>query len=212
MKKLYKTAALCTAICAMAALVQTASAVSINSVTLNSTGPANPDVTFNDWASEPGVAVAIPGGTLIYETAIIMVGTTGVGAQPWPGNTRYLSVMEGGTATFTFTGTRSFFGLQWGSVDDYNTITFRLGGNSQDSFTGDDIKAWAGDLILNTGNQGVNGSAYVTFVGAFDTVVLTSSQNSFEVDNISVPEGGGTLALLGGVLAMVGLFSRKIRK
>ena len=69
----------------------------------------------------------------------------------------------------------------------------------------------AAALILNSGNQGLNGSAFVTFSGSFDKVVLTSSQNSFEIDNISVPDGGSTLALLGCALGMAGLVSRRVR-
>ena len=45
----------------------------------------------------------------------------------------------------------------------------------------------------------INGSAYVTFGnGYFDEVVFTSSDNSFEIDNISVPDSGATIKLPNG--------------
>jgi hypothetical protein len=201
----------------MVAMVQTASAVSISSVTLNSAGPGSPDVTFEGWPDGPQSGLLIPGGTLSYNYATIVQGppNNNVGARPYPGDSDYLdylSVKAGGNATFVFTDTRSSFGLQWGSVDTYNTIEFFLGAASQGAFTGTHIDLLAPTLILNSGNQGVNGSAYVTFSGQFDKVVLTSSQNSFEVDNISVPDGGSTLALLGGALVLVGAVSRRFRK
>lgn len=203
-----------TAVGAFTAMVQTANAVSISSVVLNSGGPALPDITFQGLGDGPQSGLVIPGGTLSYDNAVIVQdGSNGAGARPYPGPATgddYLSVKAGGNATFLFGSTQSSFAFLWGSVDTYNTITFFDGATST-SFVGNDIKAMAAALILNSGNQGVNGSAFVTFSGSFDKVVLTSGQNSFEIDNISVPDGGSTLALLGCALGVMGLVSRRLR-
>lgn len=202
----------------MAATIQSANAVVIiSSVVLNSGGPGVPDITFQGLGDGPQSGLSIPGGTLGYNNAVIVPdGTDGAGARPYPpgGNNTgddYLSVKAGGSATFKFTGNQTTFSFLWGSVDTYNTITFHDGASTY-SFTGTQVDAIAPTLILNSGNQGVNGSAFVSFTGNFDKVVLTSTQNSFEIDNVSVPDGGSTLILLGGTFGLLGLVTRKIRK
>jgi hypothetical protein len=98
-----------------------------------------------------------------------------------------------------------YFGLLWGSVDGYNTLSFYNGATLLFSFTGDQLLAGA------NGDQGVNGTLYanITTDGtAFNRVVATSSQYAFEFDNLafsrdvpSVPDAGSTLLLLGVSLA-----------
>lgn len=74
------------------------------------------------------------------------------------------------------------FGLYWGSIDEYNVVTFYNNGGLVTSYNGAQIAG----LIAN-GNQVADSSnRYVTFTDIiFDKVVLSSSTNSFEVDNIS---------------------------
>ena len=170
------------------------------------------DVTFEGYANGPQgpFAIPIPGGTLEYNNAVIVQDDgNSAGAIPFPhGNGDYLSVKAGGVATFSFTSPYSSFGFQWGSIDAYNTIEFFLGGGSVGSFTGSDVVS---SPVAANGNQGLNGSAFVTFGGLFDTVVLTSTQNSFEIDNVSVSDGGMTLALLGLTLSGLAIVRRKTR-
>jgi len=97
--------------------------------------------------------------------------------------TNYLSVGAGGTETISFTHDQNAFGLYWGSVDSFNTISFYHEGTLVASYTGANIAP-----LFPTGNQGsFSSNGYVEFagLGQFDKAVLGSSSNAFEVDNIS---------------------------
>jgi hypothetical protein len=118
--------------------------------------------------------------------------------------TNYLTTGTG-SVTLDFGASLSYLGLLWGSVDDYNTIEFFNGASLVGSFTGMDV------LALPNGDQGPGGSVYVNFndlEGTFTKVVLTSSTNAFEIDNVainpvSVPDSGATVGLVGlGLLAL----------
>lgn len=106
-----------------------------------------------------------------------------------------------------------YFGLLWGSVDDYNTLSFFDGDTLVGQITGSDVTA------SPNGDQGVNGTLYVNITStlAFNKIVATSSQFAFEFDNLAfsernpddVPEPG-TLALLGlGLLGAGALRARR---
>lgn len=102
--------------------------------------------------------------------------------------TPYLSVFGGTTQTITFTGaTAVALGLYVGSLDDYNTITFKFAAGPDQIFTGNQIAAATGMNTThpNTVGQQSNGFLLFSGLGAFTSVVLASSQNSFEVDNIA---------------------------
>jgi hypothetical protein len=131
----------------------------------------------------------------------------GFGAQgPGADNTRYLSTGIG-SIVFDFTSNQTYFGLLWGSVDDYNTLSFYNGAALVGQYNGSQIWAAA------NGDQGTQGTFYVNFddvSGSFNKVVASSTQYAFEIDNIaynsrSVPDAGSTAALLG--LGLVGLMS-----
>lgn len=131
--------------------------------------------------------------------------------QPNGANTtNYLSTGTG-SITLDFGASQSYLGLLWGSVDDYNTIEFFNGLTSVGSFTGADV------LGLPNGDQGPGGSVYVNFndlEGVFTSVVLTSTTNAFEIDNVAinsvgVPDGGATVTLLGLALVALAAVRRK---
>jgi hypothetical protein len=115
----------------------------------------------------------------------------GNGAPPAnsiPAGTPYLSVLGGGSATYTFSGDVSAFEFDWGSVDGYNTLTI----NS----TGADPIIVPGLSFPNAanGNQvdpGTNGLFRVTGTDGerFTSVTFASSSNSFEVDNLATNVG-----------------------
>lgn len=125
--------------------------------------------------------------------------------------TKYLSTGIG-SVVLDFSTQQNYFGLLWGSVDDYNTLSFYNGGSLVGSFTGLDVWASA------NGHQGQQGTFYVNFYnldGYFDRVVASSTQYAFEFDNIAynangVPEGGTTLSLIG--LALAGLVALRRRR
>ncbi len=120
----------------------------------------------------------------------IVSGSSSVTAAPYVGpapghqdTTKYLSIGGNATETITFASEKNVFGLYWGSVDSYNTIKFYDGNTLVASYTGADISP-----LLSNGNQGSFASnGYVEFSGlhSFNKVVLSSSSDAFEIDNIS---------------------------
>ncbi|SFL99405.1 Npun_F0296 family exosortase-dependent surface protein [Marinobacter zhejiangensis] len=125
----------------------------------------------------------------------------------------YLSVpnpVSSGTAVLELGETANYFGLYWGSIDSYNTISFFLAGVLVDTFTGNDVSVAAdGNQLASATNRFIN-----FFFGdlRFDEVQLGSDGYAFESDNhayatVSEP---GTLALLG--IALAGLVMARRRK
>jgi hypothetical protein len=95
---------------------------------------------------------------------------------------QYLAVKGGGSATINFGSSQQYLGLLWGSVDTYNTLSFYNGSTLIGSITGSQVAASA------NGDQGQNGTYYVNINSstAFNKIVITSSQNSFELDDVAV--------------------------
>jgi hypothetical protein len=85
--------------------------------------------------------------------------------------------------TLQFPSSEQYFGLLWGSVDAYNTLSFYNGSTLIGSVTGGDVTS------SPNGDQGVNGTLYVninaTGGAAFDRVVMISSQYAFEFDDVA---------------------------
>jgi len=148
-----------------------------------------------------------------------LTGNNGVGfgspdQATGPDSTNFLTA--GGTssssATLSWTGLQQYFGILWGSVDTYNTLTFYNGSNVVGTVTGSDV------IAVANGDQGPDGTVYVNFDSTlgFNSVVMTSSQHAFEFDNVAfssrqldLPEPGA-LGMMGfGLLAIAGLAIRR---
>jgi VCBS repeat-containing protein len=134
----------------------------------------------------------------------------GVTAAPYVGpthggqdTTNYLSIGGGGSETITFNSEKNSFGLYWGSLDSYNSIKFYDGDTLVASYTGNQFAP-----LFPSGNQSsFSSNGYVQFahLPLFDKVVLASSANAFEIDNISagyIPEDTGLSGPVTGTLSV----------
>ncbi len=130
--------------------------------------------------------------------------------------TQYLTTGIG-EVTLQLAESHQYFGLLWGSVDDYNSLSFYNGTTFLFNFTGHDV-----DVLAN-GNQGATGTFYVNINSdtPFDRVIASSTSYGFEFDNVAlavnpagpigvspIPEPGTYAMLLAG-LALVGAMVRR---
>jgi hypothetical protein len=179
--------------------------------TYNSLTTTNTQATTLDFGSGPCGGYASCSGDFVFSSDSVS------GERAKPANLGaediYLAVptdlQEPISATFSLGFSANYFGLFWGSVDTYNTITFYLDGLLIASFGGDDIAPPA------DGNQTSDATNFYTDFffteGArFDTVTFSSTQFAFESANhaYAVPEPG-TLGLLGLGLAGLGFAGRR---
>jgi len=172
-------------------------------LTFNSlTTPMTGSFTYN--------GVAFSGGG-----EVILGSSSGQFASPAGDTTNYL-VAGGppsyvGSETLNISGPSSdYFGLYWGSMDTYNTLTFLNGATVVATVTGSEVAA-GGNANGNQSLLGTNNYVNLFNLPSYDSVVLSSNSPNFEVDNIAfgtVPEPG-TLALLGAGLIGIGFIRRR---
>lgn len=187
-------------------------------------------------AGTPGTT-APPAGTFTYGDAtftgngMIMIGTTsGLYAEPFHDTTQYLTVQPNGpTETVSFSHSYGELGLYWGSIDTYNSIVFWKNGSVVDTVLGQQAAnaipaIAAGEQTSDQNNRFILINSIVG--GSFDKIVLTSTANSFELDNLTWGPPGGpgpgatplpaALPLFASGLGGIGLFGwakkRKKRK
>ena len=145
--------------------------------------------------SYDGDAQPVSGSNYGLYAAPFLSGGNGLGFGPGGSNqsngtnaTTYLSSGSTGafpaaSVTLQLPAMEQYFGILWGSVDDYNTLSFYDGATLVGAITGRDVMA------SPNGDQGVDGTLYVninaTGGSAFDRVIATSSQYAFEFDNVA---------------------------
>jgi hypothetical protein len=199
---------------ALATVLGATSAQAAILLSIGGTGTGSTNYDFTGPPPPPGTTFNLGTGsiqtTTIPNTSVTPFGLTPVGAN-------YLAVQAGAGSSFTFpiTSNLTYFGLLWGSVDNYNTITFSGIGGTQ-SFTGSNVLA--ADPTLVNHSTGANGTDYVNFSNfgpGFNTVTFTAGQPAFELANVSytvsaVPEPATWAMMILGFLG-IGLISYRRR-
>lgn len=137
--------------------------------------------------------------------SVLDASISGMSAAPAGDDTWYYSVaypLSSGTGTFqAAAGTAyNYFGLYWGSMDSYNTLSFYREGSLVETLTGLDVIAYGTSLGDQT-SAGSNRYVNFFFDGLFDRIDFKTQGYAFETDNhafarINVTEPA-TLALFG---------------
>lgn len=187
-------------------LAGSASAVPIVSLSaVGQTTTAVADATTIDFNNGCGYA------SCSGDYALVNGSQSGLYAQPLGVNSQYLSVPNPSTtslsALFTLGAAANYFGLFWGSIDNYNFISFYLDNTLVASYSGSQIVGQFAD-----GNQlSYNSNRYINFdfgSDRFNSVKLTSNGFAFESDNhafrnlVAVTEPTTALLLLMGLIGL----------
>jgi fibronectin-binding autotransporter adhesin len=182
------------------------------SITILSQGDFGPPTgygsgaTFDNLSAEAYGSTApypsfLDGGASFSGSGIVMNNggqdSLGLYATPFGDTTNYMAVLGGGSEEIAYAGFKNSFGLYWGSVDTYNSLTFYSGKVLVATITGADVDP---PISANGGQTDYASNAYVLITGLpqFDRVFASSSSNSFEFDNVVA---GGTSGLPSSIAA-----------
>jgi hypothetical protein len=194
MTRIFKSLALIAAVFSIAAGANAGVIVSAEATNVfESTVAGATKITFDG-------ANACDGYASCSNLSVVQGNQSGVYAAPYLDSTKYSTVGGGQTSTFNLGAAADYFGLYWGSIDSYNTISFYLGTTLVQSFNGAPVVG----LLQDGGQTSWASNRYINFnfVNAtFDKVLLISGSNAFETDNhafrkVSVSEPA-TLLLIG---------------
>jgi hypothetical protein len=148
------------------------------------------------------------GGTISGSDAIEDTTLIGKYAQPAGDTTNYLTVSYPsavGAVTFGFTTPENYFGIYWGSLDNYNSITFLQNHQPIATFSGTAIARLAG-LAANGDQQSPSSNRYINFNlgdAFYDEVILSTTDFGFEVDNVAFGDPPAPISEPATVLLLV---------
>lgn len=180
-------------------------------------------VTFDGGSATPtaGTTVfqdfdALASGTSLGTNANVYANSVGgIAARPAFGSTgNFGAALGGGSATFMF-GPSSVFAFTLGSLDTYNTLTLLFADGTSQAYIGGQI---INGLSFPSGNQisgESNGQVKFAVNGGplIKGVTFSSSQNSFEFDNLAagVPEPATWGLMILGIGMVGGMMRRRVK-
>lgn len=128
-------------------------------------------------------------GVISYSgtSGIYMGNVTGLTAAPWTPtgieSRNYFSTQPKGDITISYGQNQQYFGIMWGSVDSYNTVSFYNNDRLVEEVTGRDV------VRSPDGNQAAKGTYFANFNfngdNSFNRVVFASSTPAFEFNMIA---------------------------
>jgi PEP-CTERM motif len=171
----------------------TGAGVNFNSQSL---GTASSPFSIGNWEFTTGAG-----------SVQILNSVSGSGAQPLGTSGNYLSVLGSAAESVEFSSALSSFSFFWGSIDSFNTLDVHFATGPDQVISGSALLA-----TLNVANPGgcqasTDCNRYVTFTDSLGANItgfsMSSSQNSFEITNISAVPEPATWAMM--VLGFLGV-------
>jgi len=193
---------------ALAAALALSTAASALTVASSTNGPDSGVPTGQTLVTNFNTAAGLSGS---YQ--LVTGSSSGNYAAPLGDTSQYLAVLGGNTASLALSSPVRALSLYWGSIDDFNTISFYAGSTFLGSYTGNQIPAAPANGSQTTPSN--NRRVTFAFDGASVTRVdFSSSRNAFELDTLSataVPEPA-TWAMLVAGMGLVGTSMRARRR
>ena len=189
---------------AIAGLATSAQALTITSAPLDVAPAAGEKIVYDFNGGAPAAGFSYTGGTIFTSSV------AGVAAAPAGDTTPFLAIKGGESATFTFAKELKSFSIYIGSVDAYNSLRFTGTGYDSGVLS---ASALPGSANGNQTSGDTNRRYFFSFGPneSVRTLVLASTNNSFELDNIAVagiPELSSWMLFLTG-FGMIGFARRR---